>query len=400
MGLGNTRLAGKLLLSQLGQFDLFGRVRVASARSQFTYQNEYNEGDVQWGEALTGTATAAHDATDATVDLTVAAEDDKVIRQTRKYMRYFSGKELTAILTWYTGAMPANVAFRAGYFDGDNGVYFERTSAGEFLCLRSGGVDTKVARANWNGSKFNSYNFDKSTIFRVSLQWLGVGNVQCGFEETDGTITGAHVFQNVGKVESTYMRTANLPIRYEVEATGAITADYTAKQICSAVTYEDGGCDGLSAYEHAAANGITAVAVTTRRCVLAVRPKLLLGGITNRADAIIRSVDLVAASNDAYWELVYNPTFAGTPTWTSVNDNSSLEYSVDATTITDGITVKSGFVISGGGQTRNIIGREIASNYPMALDIAGANPIAYAVICTSFTGTSNVNAAVELREIY
>ena len=385
---------------QFIQSDLFGRVKTSLARPQFTYQNEYNKGDVQWAEKLTATGTATHDATDATVNLTVAADGDKVIRQTRKYMRYFSGKTLSAIMTWYTDAIPENVVFRAGYFDGDNGVYFERTSVTEFLCMRSGGVDIKVPRAQWNKNIFLGYNFNKSTIFQVSLQWLGVGNVQCIFEKNDGSLVVAHVFENVGSVESTYMRTANLPVRYEVEAIGPIDDPYTAKQICSAVSFEDGGCGDISAYEHGVANGVTAVPVTTRRTVLAVRPKLTYNGIENRSDARVRAVELVAGSNDAFWELVYNPTFTGTPTWNSVNDNSTLEFSVNATTITGGVVVRSGYVTSGGGQVRNLVGRDISTNYPLALDIDGSNPTSYAIVCTSFTGTSNINASMELQEIY
>lgn len=382
----------------LMQSDLFGRVKTTLARPQFTYQNEYNKGDVQWVEKITGTATAAHDATDATVDLSVSLDNDRIIRQTRKYMRYFSGKTLTVFMTWFTDTVPVGAVFRAGYFDGHNGVFFERDGSTEYLILRKSGVDIRVARADWNKDKLERYDFDKSTIFSISLQWLGVGNVQCVFEDKDGSLIVAHTFENVGQTESTYMRTANLPIRYEVEAVADVS--YTAKQICAAASYEDGGCGDVSAYEHGVGNGVTTVAVTTRRVVLAVRPKLTFNSIVNRADAIIDNVQLVASGNNAYWELVYNPTFTGTPTWSSVNDNSTVEFSVNATAITGGTVIRSGYAIAGSGNTAQSVGSQISSNYPLALDIDGANPTSYAIVCTSFTGTSNINAAISLREIY
>jgi hypothetical protein len=394
-----TELLKKQLQIQLMNTDLFARQKVTLANPQFTYQNEYNKGDFQWVEKLTGTGTATHDPLDATVALNVLATGDKVIRQTRKYMRYFSGKTLSLLVTFFTDAMPSGVRFRVGYFDGNNGAFFERVNGINYCVLRSSGVDQRVAQTSWNKDTFSDYDFNKSTIFNINLQWLGVGNVQFIFEDTDGSLVPVHVFENVGMIESTYMRTANLPVRYELESISH-DGSYTAKQICSSVVFEDGGCQQVSAYEHSASNGITPVAVTTRRCVLAVRPKLEFNSIENRADAIINAVELIAGTNDAYWELVYNPTFGGTPTWASVNGNSTLEFSVNATTITGGIVVKSGFVAAGSGNTRSVIGSQINSNYPLSLDIDGANPTSYAIVCTSFTGTSNVNAAMDLREIY
>ena len=35
-----------------------------------------------------------------------------------------------------------------------------------------------------------------------------------------------------------------------------------------------------------------------------------------------------------------------------------------------------------------------------ALDVDGANPTNYALVCTAFTGTSSINGAFSLREIY
>lgn len=391
-----------------GGTELFGRQKVTMANPQFTYQNEYNKGDSQWVEKLEGTGTATHSPTDATVDLTVAAEDDSVIRQTRKYMRYYSGKTLRVIMTFRAASLPENTTFRAGYFDAQNGVFFKRTSAGNFVVLRSGGVDAEVAQANWSGDNLDgtgpsgvTVNFDKVQIFQINLQWLGVGNVALGFEINNGQMITVHTFENVGIKDTTYMRTANLPIRYELVAETGFTGDaYTAKQICAESSIEDGGCCEVSAYQHGIGNGITSKSVSTRAVVLAIRPKEEFNSLENRATVLPSGIDIVTGTNNIYWELVWNPTYAGTPTWTSAGDNSTVEYSVDATTITGGVVIATGYATSGSGNTRAAIARSLSTNYPLALDVDGTNPTSLALVATSFTGTAVVNSAINWQEVY
>jgi len=387
--------------------DLFGRLKTTMKSPQFTYQNEYNKGEAQWVEKVVGTATATHNPTNATVYLTVNAEGDKIIRQTRQYFRYYSGKTLSTTLTWWVPALPPLIVFRAGYFENENGIFFAKRSTGLFLCLRNNGVDIEVPRAEWDdrldktGPSRQVFDFDKSTIFQINLQWLGVGDVQCIIEASDGTLIPIYTFRNVGVVESTYMRTANLPIRYELEAETGFTGTFTVEQICSELGTEDGDCYGVSSYPHTISNGTTAVSVTTTRStVLAFRPKETFNGIINRATTLMKTLEVVTAISDIYWELVYNPTYAGTPTWNSVNNDSTLQFTTNATTITGGIPISSGYGVSARGQIKILVSRNVSSNYPLGLDIDGLNPTSIALVATSFSGTAVVNVAIDVEEVY
>lgn len=393
-------------LTANAQMDLFNRLKVAIGASQFTYQNEYSKGENQWVEKITGTASATHDPTDSTVNLSVTGVGS-IIRQTRKYFRYWSGKTLSTILTYSTGVLAPNYVFRVGYFENDNGVYMEHHDSGPLVGIRNEGVDIVVPRSQWNEDKLDgtgkstaTYNFTKSTIFAIDLQWLGVGIVRMAVELPNGELLYFHTFEHSGLIDSTYMRTANLPIRYELIGLEGATGTQTVKQICSSVWHEDGGCGAISAYAHSVSSPNTPVSVTTRRSILALRPKTTYNSLPNRSYFTLRDVAVLVGGNNVYWEIVFNPTYSGTPTWTSVGNHSTVEFSTDANVISGGIVVASGYGVSGTGSTRQTLSRDINNNYPFGLDIDGANPTSFALVMTSLSGTATVNGAMHWEEIY
>ena len=383
--------------------DLFNRLKVTMLNPQFTYQNEYDKGDLQWVEKLVGTGISEHDATDATVNLTVSAAGDKVVRQTRRYLRYFSGKSSQTTMTWFTGSMDAYTIFRAGYFDNSNGAFFERDWETEYIVLRSEGKTTKrIPRSDWNGDTFDSFDFDKSTIFQINLQWLGVGVVQVLFEIPSGEIVVAHTFEGSGAVDSTYMRTANLPIRYELEAVDGFQGDPSfVKQICASNGFEDGGCGDISKYRHTVNTGIAPVAVgTTQRAVIAVRPKAIFKDLVNRADVRPSEFDLLVGGANIHYTILFNPTLTGTVTWVSAGENSPMEYSVNVNTFEGGERIRSGFVAAGSGNTRTAFSSSVQDNYPLGLDVDGNTPTCMVIVAQSFSGTANVSAAIGFEEVY
>ena len=403
-----------LALLDKSAVNLFGQIPVALSESQFTYQNEYDKGETQWNEKIVGTAVAVHEPETATVKLTVSAPDSRIIRQTKRYMRYYSGKQNNNTLTYYLGELLPQTGLLCGPFDNQNGVYFkfDRVDTPEmtaYLCIKKQGVTTEIPQAEWNrdkldgtGPSFVNYNFELSTILRLSYQWLGVGVVRYQVEAPNGEIITIHDVENPGRTHKTYMRTANLPIRYEFYSGPTFTGTADAWQICSEVHTQNGGNCSVSSYPHCGGNRATAVSVgTTRRAVYAIRMKEEFKGLVNRTWPIIEAVDMLVGNANVYWEVVYNPTLTGTVNWTSVADNSAIEESVDVNTFTGGIVIGHGYgVTAGGGTSRSSLSRNIVSNYPLALDIDGGNSIPIAIVCrTTPSGTANINAGLSWQEV-
>lgn len=83
-------------------------------------------------------------------------------------------------------------------------------------------VDTKIPQSSWNldkmdGTGTSGYNIDltKMQMFYIDYTWYGAGAIRYGFRATDGTVTYCHRIVNNNVNAEAYMRSGNLPARYE-----------------------------------------------------------------------------------------------------------------------------------------------------------------------------------------
>jgi len=215
----------------VGSQDAFARLRVSDPITLFDVSHQYDKQPLLVEEVLTGGGTATHNADQSCVDMVVSSSGDAVVRQSRSYMRYQPGKSLLALVTFDAGTADANVRFRAGLFDGANGHYVERSGTAVRVVRRSSVsgsmVDAAVEQASWNidpldgtGPSGITLDFSTSQIYWQDQEWLGVGSVRVGFV-VDGAFVPVHVFHHANLGSSTYVATATLPVRWELEATGA-----------------------------------------------------------------------------------------------------------------------------------------------------------------------------------
>jgi hypothetical protein len=394
--------------NRFANVDAFGRGRVSLPNSQFDYQNQYNSGPLVWYEKIAGGATSTHLPNEASVQMAVAASGDSIIRQSAQYYRYHPGKSQTVLITGVLGAPQDNIDRRIGYFDSANGVFFELSGSTMSAVVRTKAsgtvVNNKTAQSDWNVDKMDGSGPSglvldpaKTNIFFIDLEWLGVGRVRFCLNINGNTFV-CHESYHANLLTSVYMATANLPLRYELAATGTTTGA-TMKAICATVLSEGDG-DLESYYSHVASNGITPVSVTTRRAILSVRPKATFNSITNRSLIYLEKMDITAATNNGYWELVYGGTLGGTPSWTSCGTESVAERDVSGTTVTGGEILDCGYVLAGSGSQRLGSGTLKTIRYPLVLDIDGLNPKNLSLVVTSFTGTCSATGAMVLKEIY
>jgi len=297
-----------------------------------------------------------------------------------------------------------------GYFDAQNGIFLEQTSAGLYFVTRSyatgQAVDTRVAQADWNGDRLDGTGASgialdptKAQIIAFDMEWLGVGGIACGFV-IDNEFRLAHLFKHANILATVYMTTANLPLRYEIANTGTAGAAATLLQICNDVI-SSGGFEAEGGYPFSAGNGATGISVTTRRPVASIAPKLTFSDITNRGTILPESVEIFATGKDVSWELIYKGTLTDA-SYASVSANSIANVDVAASAISNGERIASGYIAAGGtgGGGRDTGEATILSRLPLTLDIDGANPIPLSVVATAIGGTAVVYAALKWRELY
>ena len=91
-------------------------------------------------------------------------------------------------------------------------------------------VETEWNQSDWNidrcdGSGKSGYNLDvtKMQMFYLDYSWYGAGFIRWGFRGTDGNVIYAHKIPNNNFNTEAYMRSGNLPARYEVNTIAPAT---------------------------------------------------------------------------------------------------------------------------------------------------------------------------------
>lgn len=229
--------------------DAFGRSRVAEPFTLFDSQHRYADNGY-WSESNSGTASV-HRPNESAVDMTInGSSGSYIFRETKRVFPYQPGKSLLVLNSFVFNQTKSGLRQRIGYFNTQNGFFLEQDGTDISICRRSyvnGSVqETRISKTNWNVDKFDgtgpsqrNIDLTKANIFWLDIEWLGVGDVRCGFV-VDGQMAIAHVFHQDNVNTTTYMTTAVLPLRVEIENTAATGSSSTLKQICNSVISEGG----------------------------------------------------------------------------------------------------------------------------------------------------------------
>lgn len=397
--------------------DAFGRLRVSEPLTLFDSQHRYVENG-KWATANNGTSNVQHVPAESSINMNVGtANNDYVYRETRKVFAYQPGKSLLIMNTFAMNQPKANLTQRLGYFTTDNGIYFENDGTTNYFVLRSNSTgtitETKVAQSDWNVDKFNGtgyssqlagehssgINVTKTNIFWSDIEWLGVGDVRCGFV-VDGKPLPAHIFHNDNIQTEPYMTTACLPVRYEIKNTGNTASNSRLKQICSTVISEGGYA--LAGKQRAASGQISTPkdipTAGTFVPIISIRLK------SDRLDAIVipNSTEIVGITNNTQYR--YKIVIGGTLTgavWNSAATSSSVEWDTAATGISGGDDVKIGFLNVGAGS-----GATVASftdglfKFQLERNSFTGNTTVFSLVATGVTNGNDAVGAISWEEIF
>jgi hypothetical protein len=242
---------GQLITIGGNNVDAFGRLRVSEPLTIFDSKSIMSKNNL-FDESTANGGSVTYTANKSTVNLNVTeAAGSKTIRQTKRVMSYQPGKSLLIFNTFVMNTLTANLKQKVGLFDANNGIFFTADGTTLKIVRRTytsgAAVDTEISQSSWNGDTLNGtgasgFTLDatKSNILFIDIEWLGVGSVRVGFV-INGQLITAHTFYNANSLTTVYMQTANLPIRYEIERAGTLTAGtYTLQQICSSCISEGG----------------------------------------------------------------------------------------------------------------------------------------------------------------
>ena len=392
--------------------DAFGKLRTSTGFTLFDSSHRYQENG-KWSTKINGTANTEYKVYESAVNLNVDnTSGTYVYRETKRVFSYQPGKSLLIMNTFAMNTPKAGLRQRVGYFNSENGIFLENDGTTNYFVLRSNvtgtPTETRIAQSDWNVDTFDGNGYSsqgssaehsggidvaKTNILWMDIEWLGVGDVRCGFV-VDGKLVTAHIFHNDNVRTTTYMTTATLPCRYEIENTAGTTGASTLKQICSTVISEGG-------YELNGRAQSISIPITTPKDlptagtftpILSIRLK----DSFKDAIAILKDVEFFGVTNNTSYR--YKIIVAGTLTgasWNSIGNDSCIEYDTAATAITGGRDATVGYVnvsAGAGGAAVNLSRTDLFS-YQLERDPFAASDNGI-IITLAGTGATNGNDAI------
>ena len=375
---------GQLITIGGNNVDAFGRLRVSNPLTIFDSKNIMSKNNL-FDESLTGSGTVSYTANKSTVNLNVTqASGDKTIRQSKRVMSYQPGKSLLIFNTFVMNTLTVNLKQKVGFFDANNGIFFYADGTTLKIVRRTytsgAAVDTEISQSSWNGDKLNGtgasgFTLDptKSNILFIDVEWLGVGSVRVGFV-INGQLITAHTFNNANSLTTVYMQTANLPIRYEIEAAAALSSGtYTLQQICSSCISE-GGYSPSGLKQMVGTTAIAGSRLPTADTFYSIGTIRIKSG---RPYAVIIPAGYVVAgleTTDFQVGLFRGVTLvAGSFSYSSFSDNVEYDLTVRELSAT-GTQLSSNF-ISGKDSPVATFGDEIPFDYQIGQTIGGTSEI-------------------------
>lgn len=323
-------------------FDGFGRSRVSQPFTLFDSQQRYSLDSSFTSNTLNG-GSITYIASQSSANLTTTSTlNSFACRESNYVMTYQPGKSLLTFASFVMAPKATGLVQRVGYFGSDNGVYLELSDQLYFVRRSNslGTVDSttyKIPQSSWNIDSLNGFgpsgitlDITKAQIFYCDMEWLGVGNVRCGFV-LNGKPVIAHTYQHANVGSYAYMTTGSLPVRYEIKNTASAPTSNLI-QICSTVMSEGGYDQPMVLYSQPCT-------FSSNMTANVWYPLISLRLASGHLDAVvqIKEIDVIMTSvNTCIWSLWYNVSSSalGSPTFQNHSSSTNIQYNSNASTFT------------------------------------------------------------------
>ena len=336
--------------------DLFGRLKVSHPYTLFDSNHRYSQ-DGDFSDIVVGTgSTVGMITAQSTATLSIGTTAGcSLIRESKRVFSYQPGKALQTFQTFVLNPAKPNLVQRVGYASSENGIMLELDGSQVNIIKRTSitGVTTSVVvpQSDWNQDPLDGtgvsgidLDFTKAQLMFTEYEWLGVGCVRVGFVNENGVFHIAHIFNHANTLDTTYITTASLPVRYEIFNTGVTTSPSTMKQVCVSIQ-SNGGYEHKKAFD--VVRNTTAVTVSITSFV----PLLSIRLTPGREDAIIipSEYNVLPDSNTASTfevALIKNATLTGASFISTSTSSPNAQVDFSATALIGGTIVKNDYLTS------------------------------------------------------
>ena len=386
--------------------DAGGRFKVSSLTTLFDGKTLNADNTNLWHTAGTGTGTFDSTGVDANgFDMSVTS-GQWYVRQSNRFMPYFSGKPQSIELTLENFHDQANVVKRAGYFSSTavsphatvlDGIWLENTGTGVDFVISNQGTETlRVAQASFNVNPLTGQDWSKFNVVLIEFLWLGGLVARLSVGKTNGDLQLAHTYSHVGQVGMMF-KSPNQPVRYEIRSStgvGSLTA------ICCQVATEGGTSEAGESASFITKSGatvnVTTPAVGTIYALLGLKKQ-----VANR-DIAVKLVTFgvvnSASTDSGILMLIKDPTLSTTLTYTNVGrvqQGIPTDFANPAT-----ITAGSGTIIASVPVSQNGEHQELTEDYLLWLQNNIADTLSEYIVAYMPTTATQTNCATMTYKVY
>lgn len=385
----------------------FGHVRVAAPYTLGDMVHLYGLIDsYEYSTSTSGGGSVTAVAQSAGISLTVPASNGAYAKlRTNTYFRYQAGKaQVWRITCFHTDTGKTNQIRRWGYLDDNNGMYFRLNGTTLQIVRRSdtsGSVveATVVNQANWNQDTMDGngrsgvvLDVTKGNIYEAHFQWLGVGQI---WWFVNGILV--HISDHPNTIAGPYIRSAQLPLSFEVENVGASSGTSGFTYICASVSSEGGAEPPYQMF--GAYNSADKTVTTTESGLLSIQVASTFNSITNRTLVVPVHLNVSTEGTRAGWRLVLNPTITGA-SYSSVDADSGVQYNTAFTSISGGRTIMRGFLPNTNDRSEVDISHIFSTHRGLRRNAPNTSSDVLAVFGVNEAGsTTNMRASLTWKEI-
>jgi len=212
-------------------FDAFGNLKISQEQILGLYQ--FNYGASREDLEVTGSnggqlLTSSYHSGIVFSNPTTSDAHSRI--RSHLYHPYQAGvgqKFLCSIVTGDAGK--DGVIRRWGYYDDNDGMFFELSGSVMNVVVRNSStgtiVERRIPQSQWNSDRANGQGGDrnisradldvsKGTVYFIDFQWLGVGRIRFGMIWSGKRVV-VHTFNHNAELDRPYISTATLPITIE-----------------------------------------------------------------------------------------------------------------------------------------------------------------------------------------
>ena len=389
--------------------DSFDRLKVATPFALSDNIFKYDTNPLRWEILATGSSEAIHLPNESAVNLKCgSAAGDKITFTQDSYNRYQAGRGINIEMTCVIGSKMDGVIRRWGYFDNDDGVFFELSGTAFGVVQRSSvtgtPVNNRIEQVDFhddivNGSGISQFNLDvtKNNIYNMEFQWLSAGRVSYGVESNNHDIGKVviHDIENVNSLTTPFMKTATLPLRYEQEVVDDGTEGAEFKAICSTVLIEGGEEPPQDIF--GAVQPAEQSIGTTEEHILSIRPSGTFKGIVNRMIVVPRSISVASETKQAAFRVLIDTTTNAT--FSQVDSDSGVEIATGSATFTGGIPIMAFSVGKDNSKFFDISNLGRLNGVHLHTNSSGTDSDVLTIVGRSSAATANIIAGLTWGEI-